>query len=55
MPKKNKKDKKSGDKQKNEAKKTGNTETPTDKSGSDDRERALFLTQLRYLSEQLER
>ncbi|XP_032370898.1 cilia- and flagella-associated protein 157 [Etheostoma spectabile] len=55
MPKK--KDKKSGDKQ-DEAKKTSKKESSAasaDKTGSDDKERDLYLTQIRYLNEQLER
>ncbi|XP_070759876.1 cilia- and flagella-associated protein 157-like [Enoplosus armatus] len=55
MPKK--KDKKSGDKQ-DEVKKTSKKEsstTPADKTASDDKEKALYLTQIRYLNEQLER
>ncbi|KAF1389565.1 hypothetical protein PFLUV_G00074720 [Perca fluviatilis] len=55
MPKK--KDKKSGDKQ-DEAKKTSkkeSSETPAVKTGSDDKEKDLYLTQIRYLNEQLER
>ncbi|XP_031161807.1 cilia- and flagella-associated protein 157 [Sander lucioperca] len=55
MPKK--KDKKSGDKQ-DEAKKTSKKESsaaPANKTGSDDKEKDLYLTQIRYLNEQLER
>lgn len=55
MPRK--KDKKSGDKQ-DEAKKTSKKEsssTPADKTGSEDKEKDLYLTQIRYLNEQLER
>lgn len=55
MPKK--KDKKRGDKQ-DEASKTKKKEisaTPADKTASDDKEKDLYLTQIRYLNEQLER
>ncbi|XP_040011891.1 cilia- and flagella-associated protein 157-like [Xiphias gladius] len=52
MPKK--KDKKSGEKQ-DEDKKTAKKEKPVDKNGSDDKEKVLYLTQIRYLNEQLER
>ncbi|XP_044051952.1 cilia- and flagella-associated protein 157-like isoform X2 [Siniperca chuatsi] len=55
MPKK--KDKKSGDKQ-DEVKKTSKKEsspTPADKTASDDKEKALYPTQIRFLNEQLER
>ncbi|XP_071340021.1 cilia- and flagella-associated protein 157-like [Trachinotus anak] len=52
MPKK--KEKKNGDKQ-DEAKKTSKKESPADKNGSDDKEKDLYLTQIRYLNDQLER
>ena len=55
MPRK--KDKKSGEKQ-DEAKKMskkGSSSTPADKTGSEDKEKDLYLTQIRYLNEQLER
>ncbi|XP_056232195.1 cilia- and flagella-associated protein 157-like [Seriola aureovittata] len=52
MPKK--KDKKSSNKQ-DEAKKPQKSETPADKNVSDDKEKDLYLTQIRYLNEQLER
>lgn len=55
MPKK--KDKKIGDKQ-DEVKKTSKYEssaTPADKTASDDKEKDLYLIQIRYLNEQLER
>lgn len=52
MPKK--KDKKGDDKQ-DEDKKTVKKDTPADKTGSGGREKDLYLTQMRYLNEQLER
>ncbi|XP_040898799.1 cilia- and flagella-associated protein 157 [Toxotes jaculatrix] len=52
MPKK--KDKKSSGKQ-DEDQKTPKKETPADKNGSGDKERDLYLIQIRYLNEQLER
>uniref|UniRef100_UPI0037E91A0B cilia- and flagella-associated protein 157 n=1 Tax=Semicossyphus pulcher TaxID=241346 RepID=UPI0037E91A0B len=55
MPKK--KDKKSGDKQddKKKTSKKESLETSRDKTASDDREKDLYLTQIQYLNEQLER
>ncbi|XP_069034602.1 cilia- and flagella-associated protein 157-like [Embiotoca jacksoni] len=52
MPKK--KDKKSGDKQ-DQNKKTPKKDSVADKSGSTDKEKDLYLTQMRYLNEELER
>ncbi|KAI3371951.1 hypothetical protein L3Q82_006825 [Scortum barcoo] len=52
MPKN--KGKKSGDKQ-DEANKTKKKETSVDKTACDDKEKDLYLTQLRHLNEQLER
>uniref|UniRef100_A0A3P8SLU7 Cilia- and flagella-associated protein 157 n=1 Tax=Amphiprion percula TaxID=161767 RepID=A0A3P8SLU7_AMPPE len=55
MPKK--KEKKTGEKQE-ETKKTPNkssSETPADKTSADDKEKDLYLTQIKYLTEQLER
>lgn len=51
MPKKKNK---KGDKQE-EDKKTAERDTTADKTGSDDKEKGLYLTQIRYLNEQLER
>ncbi|XP_070820786.1 cilia- and flagella-associated protein 157-like [Chaetodon trifascialis] len=55
MPKK--KDKKSGDKQDKDRKtpKKDSSATPADKTASDDKEKDFYLTQIRYLNEQLER
>lgn len=55
MPKK--KDKKSADKQDKDKKtpKKDSSATHADKTPSDDKEKDLYLTQVRYLSEQLER
>ncbi|XP_020507028.2 cilia- and flagella-associated protein 157 [Labrus bergylta] len=54
MPKK--KDKKGADKQDDNKKtpKKGTADTPGDKTASDDREKELYLIQIRYLNEQLE-
>lgn len=52
MPKK--KDNKSGDKQ-DKGKKNDSSATKADKNGSDDKEKDLYLTQIRYLNEKSER
>lgn len=52
MPKK--KVKKSGDKQ-DKGKKNDSSATNADKNDSDDREKELYLTQIRYLNEKSER
>lgn len=55
MPKK--KDKKTGDKQKEDKKtsKKDTSATPANKSSHDEKDKDLYLTQIRYLDEQLER